>query len=203
MSDDVFRPREITGVVLAGGRSRRMGGVDKGLVCFHGKPMVQHVIQALQPEVGALLINTNRNADKYAALGYPVVADLVEGYLSPLAGMASGMSAATTPYVVTAPCDCPLVGTGLVRRLYQTVSEEQAQIGVVHDGERTHPVFALIQRDLLTDLLAFLESGERKIDRWYTRHRLAVVQFDDVPGWFQNVNSPEEHAELEAATPWN
>ena len=201
MSDDVFRPREITGVVLAGGRSRRMGGVDKGLVCFHGKPMVQHVIQALQPEVGALLINTNRNADKYAALGYPVVADLVEGYLGPLAGMASGMSAATTPYVVTAPCDCPLVGTGLVRRLYQTVSEEQAQIGVVHDGERTHPVFALIQRDLLTDLLAFLESGERKIDRWYARHAIVEVDFSDQPDAFLNLNRPEDYRQFDKVAP--
>jgi len=200
MSDDLFEPQEITGIVLAGGRSRRMGGVDKGLVNFRGMPMVQHVIQALQPGVGTLLINANRNSDRYAALGYPVVADMFEGYLGPLAGMASGMSVASTPYVLTAPCDCPLVGPGMARRLYQAVSRESAQIGVAHDGVRTHPVFALIQRDLLTDLLAFLESGERKIDRWYALHRLAVVNFDDVPEWFQNINSPEEHAELEAAT---
>ena len=203
MNKDLFHPREITGIVLAGGRSRRMGGVDKGLVKFRGKPMAQHVVEALQPGVNSLLINANRNSDKYAALGFPVVADLFEGYLGPLAGMATGMSAATTPYVVTAPCDCPLVGAGLVERLYQAVSEEKAQIGVAHDGERPHPVFALIKRDLLTDLLAYLESGERKIDRWYARHRLVVVKFDDAPEWFQNVNSPEEHAELEAETPWN
>ncbi|MGW8247397.1 MAG: molybdenum cofactor guanylyltransferase MobA [Acidiferrobacterales bacterium] len=202
MKNDLFHPREITGVVLAGGRSSRMGGTDKGLVEFRGKAMAQHVIEALQPEVSTLLINANRNSDKYSALGFPVVADLFEGYLGPLAGMASGMSAASTPYIVTAPCDCPLVGTGLVKRLYQAVTEENAQIGVAHDGERPHPVFALIQRDLLTDLLGFLESGERKIDRWYARHRLAVVKFDDVPEWFQNVNSPEEHAELEVATLW-
>jgi molybdenum cofactor guanylyltransferase len=200
MSDTVFDPKEITGVILAGGRSSRMGGIDKGLVNFHEEPMVQHVIRALEPEVNALLINANRNKDKYAGFGHPVVTDMIEGYLGPLAGMASGMAAATTPFIVTAPCDCPLVGSGLVRRLYEAVTEENAQIGVVHDGERAHPVFALIQRDLLPDLLAYLESGERKIDRWYARHSSASVKFDDVPDWFQNVNSPEERSRLEAVT---
>lgn len=198
MNDELFRPQDITGAILAGGRSSRMGGIDKGLVNFRGVPMVQHVIRAMESEVDTLLINANRNADKYAGFGYRVVADMIAGYLGPLAGMASGMSAATTPYVVTAPCDCPLVGKDFVRRLYLAVSQEEAQIGVAHDGERAHPVFALIQRDLLPDLLAFLDSGERKIDRWYARHRLTVVPFDDVPGWFRNINSPEERAELEA-----
>jgi len=200
---NVVQQKAITGIVLAGGRSRRMGGVDKGLLEFRGEPMVQHVIRALLPEVGGLMINANRNVENYKALGFPVVSDRLEGYLGPLAGFASGMSAASTPFIVTAPCDCPLVGTGLVQRLYEAALREQAQIAVAHDGERMHPVFALIQRDLLTDLLAYLESGQRKIDRWYARHRVAVVRFDDVPSWFQNVNSPEEHAELEAVTPWN
>lgn len=197
-----FRPQDITAVILAGGRSSRMGGIDKGLLEFKGKPMVQHVIQAIQPDVGTLLINANRNSERYEALGYQVVPDRLEGYLGPLAGMASGMSAATTQYIVTAPCDCPLVSIGLVRRLYQSVLNENAQIGVASDGERMHPVFAIIQRDLLPDLLAYLDSGERKIDRWYARHRMAIARFDDVPQWFQNVNSPEEHAELEGVVPW-
>ena len=201
MNDAKFRPQDITAVILAGGQSRRMGGIDKGLIEFKGKPMVQHVIQALQPDVGALLINANRNIGEYEALGHRVLPDRLEGYLGPLAGMASGMYAANTKYIVTAPCDCPLVGVGLVRRLYQSVRSENAQIGVANDGERMHPVFALIQRDLLPDLAAYLEDGGRKIDRWYARHRVSVVRFDDVPQWFQNVNSPEEHAELEGAIP--
>lgn len=199
MSNELFRPQDITGIILSGGRSSRMGGTDKGLVDFRGTPMVQHVIQAMESQVDTLLINANRNTDKYAAFGYRVVPDITEGYLGPLAGMASGMSKATTPFVVTAPCDCPLVGVDLVRRLYVAVRQEGAQIGVAHDGKRAHPVFALIQRDLFPDLLAFLESGERKIDRWYARHRVTTVLFDDVAGWFRNINSPEERAELEAA----
>ena len=202
MNDFEYRPQDITAVILAGGQSRRMGGIDKGLLDFQGKPMVQHVIEALQPDVRTLLINANRNFDGYEALGYRVLPDRLEGFLGPLAGMASGMYVATTKYIVTAPCDCPLVSIGLVRRLYQAVKNENAQIGVANDGERMHPVFALIQRDLLPDLVAYLESGERKIDRWYARHRVSVVRFDDVPQWFQNVNSPEEHAELENVIPW-
>jgi len=195
----LFNPHDITGVVLAGGKSQRMGGNDKGLINLLGKPMAQHVIDALQPEVGALFINANRNADQYEKFGYPVISDNLAGFQGPLAGMASGMTAATTPFIVTAPCDCPLIETGLVRRLYSACIGANADIAVAHDGERSHPVFALIRRNLLGDLIRFLDSGERKIDRWYAQHKEVSVSFSDVPEWFRNVNSPEEQAELEMA----
>lgn len=191
--------KEITGVILAGGRARRMGGIDKGLILLNGKPMVEHVIAALRAEIDSLLINANRNLEQYAAFGYPVVPDIMDGYLGPLAGMASGMRACVTRYIVTAPCDSPLVANNLVRRLYETLTREGADISVAHDGERMHPVFALMRRDLLPDLLEYLNAGERKIDRWYARHRLAVAYFRDAPECFRNVNSPQERAELESA----
>lgn len=191
--------KEITGVILAGGRAQRMGGIDKGLILLNGKPMVEHVIAALRAEIGNLLINANRNLEQYAAFGYPVVPDIMDGYLGPLAGMASGMRACATRYIVTAPCDSPLVANNLVRRLYETLAREGADISVAHDGERMHPVFALMRRDLLPDLLEYLNAGERKIDRWYARHRLAVAYFRDAPECFRNVNSPQERAELESA----
>ncbi len=192
-------PRKaITGVILAGGRAQRMGGIDKGLMLLNGKPMIEHVIAALRAEIDNLLINANRNLEQYAVFGYPVVPDILDGYLGPLAGMASGMRAAGTPYVVTAPCDTPLIAGNLVQRLYETLTREGADISVAHDGERMHPVFALIRRDLLPDLLDFLDTGQRKIDRWYARQRLAVAYFRDRPGAFRNVNSPEERAELES-----
>lgn len=192
-----FPRADITGVILAGGQGRRMGGMDKGLVPVNGIPMVAHVVRALRAEIDTVLINANRNSGRYADLGCPVVADIMDGYLGPLAGMASGMRAARTTYVVTAPCDSPLLGTGLVQRLYRTLAQENADISVARDGERMHPVFALIRCDLLPDLLDYLNSGERKIDRWYARHHLAVTDFGDVPDWFRNVNRPEERAELE------
>ncbi|HXZ45684.1 MAG TPA: molybdenum cofactor guanylyltransferase MobA [Pseudolabrys sp.] len=188
---------EITGLVLAGGRAQRMGGIDKGLIPLNGKPMVAHVIAALHSEIGNLLISANRNLEQYAAFGYPVVPDFMEGYLGPLAGMASGMQACGTQYIVTAPCDSPLIAGDVVHRLCETAAREGADISVAHDGERMHPVFALIRCNLLPDLLDFLNAGQRKIDRWYARHRLAVAYFCDQREAFRNVNSPEERAELE------
>jgi len=174
-----------------------MGGVDKGLVPLHGKPMIAHVIDALRSETRSLLINANRNADRYAEFGYPVIPDLVEGYQGPLAGMASGLHHADTPYIVTAACDSPRIGHDLVPRLYQALHQSDAEISVAHDGERMHPVLALIRRELLPSLLDFMQSGQRKIDRWYSQHKLAIAYFPDQPEAFPNGNSPEEHAELE------
>jgi molybdopterin-guanine dinucleotide biosynthesis protein A len=194
----VFPQAQITGIVLAGGRGQRMGGIDKGLVPLNGRPMVAHVLDALRPQVGAILINANRNLEQYGAFGYEVVPDAQDGYLGPLAGLASGMQSATTPYVVTVPCDSPLLGEGIVKRLYDSLMKDEAEICVAHDGERTHPVFTLLKRELLPSLLAFLDAGDRKIDRWFANHKLAVAYFADMPQVFVNVNSPEERQALEA-----
>lgn len=191
-------PHEITGVVLAGGRGSRMGGEDKGLVILDGRPMVAHVIARLKDQVGEIMISANRNQERYAALGYRVVPDLLRDYQGPLAGMASALKVATTPYVVTVPCDSPLIGDDLVARLAAALVREDAEVAVAHDGERTHPVFLLLKRALLPSLLAFLDSGERKIDLWFARHRVALADFKDCPQAFINVNDPDEHRAVEA-----
>jgi molybdenum cofactor guanylyltransferase len=190
--------QEITGVVLAGGRGSRMGGEDKGLVLLDGRPMVEYVIARLRPQVGAILISANRNQARYSALGFPVVPDLLGGYQGPLAGMASALQMASTPYVVTVPCDSPLIGDDLVTRLAEALTRDSADVAVAHDGERTHPVFLLLKRSLLPSLVAFLEAGERKIDLWFARHRVALADFRDCPEAFINVNDPAEHRALEA-----
>jgi molybdenum cofactor guanylyltransferase len=187
----------ITAIVLAGGRGSRMGGVDKGLVPLQGRTMVEHVLERLRPQVGAMLINANRNLDRYAAFGCPVVPDRADGFLGPLAGMASGMAAAGTPYVVTAPCDSPFIGPDLVARLATALARDAADIAVAHDGERTHPVFLLLRRDLLDDLDAFISSGGRKIDLWFARHRVALADFSDCPQAFLNINDENEHRSIE------
>ncbi len=188
----------ITGVILAGGRGSRMGGEDKGLVLLNGRLMVEHVAMRLQPQVKELLISANRNQERYAVLGYRVIADLLPDYQGPLAGMATALQAAGTPYVVTVPCDSPLIGTDLVARLGRALVREDADVAVAFDGERTHPVFLFLKRSLLASLLAFLDAGERKIDRWFGRHRVAMADFADCPEAFANVNDPEEHRALEA-----
>jgi len=188
---------DISGVILAGGRGSRMGGADKGLVPLKGRPMVEHVISRLRPQVGELLINANRNVEHYAMFGYPVIPDYREGFLGPLAGMASGLAAAATSYVVTVPCDSPLIGADLVARLSHALVANQADIAVAHDGERAHPVFLLLRRSLFDDLTSFLENGGRKIDRWFECHRVAYADFRDAPEAFTNINDQNERKLIE------
>ena len=147
-----------------------------------------------------LLVNANRNQERYAEItGCRVVGDREGGYAGPLAGMASAMEAAGTRFLLTAPCDAPLVAEHLGPRLYEALVRERAQLSVAHDGERLQPVFALLDCSLLGSLLAYLSAGERKIDRWYARHRMARADFSDLPQSFSNINTPEERAALEHA----
>ena len=190
---------DITGVILAGGRARRMGGQDKGLVELNGRPMVAYVAEALRPQVGALLVNANRNLERYGRLtGCPVIPDILGDYAGPLAGMASGMDAARTLYVLTVPCDSPFVPCDLASRLLDALVRESGELAVAHDGKRLQPVFALLRRGLVASALAYLESGERKIDLWYARHRMVAVDLSDEPEAFLNVNTPEDCAAVNA-----
>lgn len=188
---------QITGVILAGGRGRRMGGVDKGLLSLGGERLVDRVLAALVPQVGKVLINANRNTEQYAALGYAVIRDELSDYQGPLAGFASAMSAVNSDYILTLPCDAPRVVDDYAQRLMQGLLEQEAAIAVAHDGQRLQPVHALIRVELLDDLRSFLASGERKIDIWYDRHITARVDFSDVPGMFDNINTPEQRERIE------
>jgi FdhD protein len=190
---------KITGVVLAGGRARRMGGEDKGLIPFKGRPLAAYALEALDAVAGRILINANRNRDAYARFGYPVVSDRTDTFDGPLAGLWSAMRAAETPYVLTVPCDSPLVSGRLLARLWTALRKAGAELCAAHDGERLHPVFLLAERRLADDLEAYLASGQRKIDIWLNRHKLALADFSDHPELFANVNTPEELAELEQA----
>ena len=189
---------DITAVVLAGGRARRMGGEDKGLVEVAGRPMVAHTIDALRPQSAEVLVNANRNADAYRAItGCRVIADTVDGFAGPLAGMASALEASATRLLLTAPCDSPLVAAELGSRLHAAMARDDAEIAVAHDGERMQPVFALLARGLLPDLLAFLAAGERKIDTWYATRHAVTADFSDILDTFLNVNTPQDRDRLE------
>jgi len=191
--------QDITGVVLAGGRATRWDGRDKGLIQVSGRPMISHVLDALAPQVERIIINANRNLDEYRAFGLPVVTDASRDFLGPLAGIASGMAAARTEWVAITPCDSPLLAADCVGRLVLACEDdERTDIAVAHDGDRIQPVFALIRRALLDDLDAFLESGGRKIDRWYGQQRMQLVDFSDNPDNFLNINRREDRDMLEA-----
>ena len=187
----------VTGVILAGGRATRMGGVDKGLVPVMGRPMVAGVIDALRPQVGPLIVNANRNLEDYAALGWAVVGDGDEAFRGPLAGMASGLAAAGTDWVMTVPCDAPLVAADLAARLYRAAFEADRPVSVAHDGERLQPVFALIRRTLAPSLAGYLDGGGRRIDRWFERCGYAAADCRDVAASFANVNTPDDVDRLE------
>jgi molybdopterin-guanine dinucleotide biosynthesis protein A len=186
---------DITGIVLAGGQGRRMGNVDKGLVELDGRPLIAHVIARLAPQVATIVINANRNAERYAAFGYPVVGDAIGGYAGPLAGLHAGLSAAATEFVVTSPCDSPFLADDLVARLAAAFDERPIDIAVARTFDQPHPVFALARRSLLPHLARFLESGGRKIDAWYASLPVAEVKFDDEADAFRNINTPAELAQ--------
>ncbi|MCC8394994.1 molybdenum cofactor guanylyltransferase MobA [Paraburkholderia sp. MMS20-SJTR3] len=198
---------QITGLVLAGGRGTRMGGVDKGLQTLHGEPLAAHVLRRLAPQTSALLISANRHSDIYAALGSPyratVVADTVAGFPGPLAGLLAGMQAAGSEYLLSAPCDSPWLPTDLAARLAQALDANHADIATVttldaHGDASLHPVFALLRTALADDLGAFLAAGERKVRAWYARHTTVEVVFGDERP-FYNANSLQELADLERA----
>ena len=189
----------VTGVILAGGRAIRMGGEDKGLVLLRDRPMIQWGLDRLSPQVSTILISANRNIAQYAVFGYPIVADTAADFQGPLAGIAAALSQADTPWLVSVPCDSPLIPLDLVGRLHDQVVRGGARVGAAHDGQRLQPVFTLIHRDLLDDLVSYLQGGERKIDRWLERHAFRSVDFSDREEMFLNVNTP---VDLQAATTW-
>ena len=185
-------PERITGLVLAGGLGRRMGGVDKGLSLLGGEPLVEHIIRRLAPQVGRLIINANQNHDIYAGFGYPVVGDRIEGHAGPLAGLEAGLATCTTPYLLTVPCDSPFLPADLVSRLAACLTAHKASIAVARTGEQLHPVFSLIRSDELPELQAFINAGGRRMEAWLRRLCWAPCPFDDCPEAFANINTPDE-----------
>ena len=190
---------DITGLILAGGRGSRMGGVDKGLQSHHGTPLALHAMLRLAPQVGHVLINANRNLGAYEAFGVPVWPDSLADYAGPLAGVLTGLEHCETPYLMTVPCDSPLFPPDLVRRLADALEAGDAEIAMAatRDGDaiQVQPVFCLMRTTLLESLIAFTKSGQRKIDRWTALHRCVEVCFDDTPA-FANANTLDELHQL-------
>lgn len=191
---------DITGLVLAGGRASRMGGVDKGLQTHRGMPMALYTLLRLQRQVGVVMVNANRNLAAYEAMGVAVWPDALPDYPGPLAGMLAGLEHGETPWLLTVPCDTPDFPDDLAARLGQAVAEQGADIAMAATREdgvlRNQPVFCLMRSMLMEDLMACLQAGERKIDRWTARHRCVSVEFED-PVAFFNANTLDELRQLQ------
>lgn len=197
---------QITGIVLAGGRGSRMGGVDKGLQLYNGMPLAKHAIQQLQPQVGTMLINANRNLDVYQTWGAQFSADVVVDELAdfagPLAGFLVGLQHCKTPFLMTVPCDTPRFPKNLVARLSEALIQNQADIAMVSSPDeegvlRHQPVFCLLKRELVDSLKTFTDEGGRKIGAWAAQHKLARVDFnqtsDDAKAFYNANNLQDLH----------
>jgi len=193
----------ITGLILAGGRGSRMGGVDKGLQNHQGISLAMHALLRLGGQVGSLLINANRNLGAYESMGVPVWPDTLADYAGPLAGFLTGLEHCETPYLVTVPCDSPNFPDDLVQRLAQALIAEDAEIAMAATYEmqgdaprlQVQPVFCLMKSELIESLVRFTQSGQRKIDKWTAMHRCVLVPFDDGQA-FANANTLEELQQL-------
>ncbi len=196
--------KDITGLILAGGRAQRMGGIDKGLIPFLGKPLIESAIAKLQPQVQTILINANRNITKYASYGYPVILDEQPDFSGPLAGFSVALKHCKTPYLLTSPCDSPLLPSNLAEVLIAEMVRGDFELVYASSKEAdgkiwAQPVFCLMRSTLQESLTTFLSKGDLKIDRWFKELRSGTVIFED-PQVFANVNTPEELKSLEEAS---
>ncbi len=180
----------VTGVILAGGKGRRMGGQDKGLIERQGRTLVESVLEQLVPQVDELIINANRNTDRYAQFDYPVITDVLPDYPGPLAGMLTGLLYAANEHVVFVPCDTWLLPDRLVERLWHGMQETDSAAVFAHDGERAHPVYAMLQRSCRESLQGYLESGQRRVEEWLQQLVASPVDFSGDRQAFANVNQP-------------
>lgn len=174
-----------------------MGGIDKGLIEYRGRPLVAYAVALLQAVTGSLVINANRNAERYGEFGYPVIPDATDTFDGPLAGLLAGLGAARTAYVLTLPVDAPLMTEAVLLRLVDGLAGQDADVCVPSDGIRLQPVFMLARRSLKLSLKAFLTDGGRKVDAWLAGQCLAIADCSDVPAAFANVNAPEDLARVE------
>ncbi len=188
---------DITGGILAGGKGSRLGGQDKGWVEWQGKPLVHHVIKRLKPQVETLVINCNRNHERYASLGYSIIEDQRTGFQGPLAGIAALLSRCETDWLLICPCDGPHLPVDLAERLHHAATHKNTPVSIAEDAEFIQPMHALIHTSLASNLEAFLQSGNRKPMQWYKQQGLTVVDFGDQSKAFFNINRPEQ---MNAAT---
>ncbi|MBI3547346.1 MAG: molybdenum cofactor guanylyltransferase [Gammaproteobacteria bacterium] len=182
---------DITGVILAGGRGQRLGGVDKGLMLLHGRPLIEYVLEALRPQVAEMMISANRHRERYAAYALPVVADETGDYAGPLAGMLSALSAAPTPYILTVACDTPSPPADLAARLAAACTAETAACVAIAAG-RVQPVFALLRCTSAENLRDYLAAGGREVGDWLRRQNAVAVDFLDNAPAFSGINTPQE-----------
>ncbi|MDQ7074151.1 MAG: molybdenum cofactor guanylyltransferase MobA [Gammaproteobacteria bacterium] len=183
---------KISAVILAGGRARRMGGEDKGLIHYQQKPLIEHVLARLRPQVDTLAINANRNLERYKKYGYAVFSDQLSDFQGPLAGISSALHNTRSPYLLIAPCDSPHLPLDLAERLYKTLQQEHADISIAFDGQRQQPLFMLLKQNRQVSLDAYLQQDGLAVHRWLETEKVAVSDFSDQTKAFRNLNTTDD-----------
>ncbi len=194
MAEQAITP--VTALILAGGRSRRMGGEDKGLIVWRQIPLFQHVIHRLQAQLQSIVISANRNQEQYAACGLPVIEDEIDGFQGPLAGILTGLHYINEGYLLVVPVDAPCLPLDLLARLSQTLAANPQYAALAHDGERLQPLFALIPKAMQGSLSNYLQHGNNKVSDWFLEENTKIVHFDEETSAFYNANSPEDFSRL-------
>ncbi len=192
--------KDITAVILAGGKGQRLEGQDKGLVIYKNKPLIEHVLERITPQVDHILINANRNMQAYQHYGHPVFSDDIHGFQGPLAGFSAAMLAAKTDYILTLPCDGPLLPHDLLSRMLTGINATQqapSPIAIAHDGIRPQRIYTLMPVNLRTRLNDFLNQGDRKVGLWLSQQQTVSVDFSDQPHAFANINTEAQRLSLE------
>jgi len=187
----------VSAIILAGGRATRMGGSDKGLVPLQNKPLIQHTINRLKPQVNEIIINANREIAQYETFGLKVVQDELENFAGPLAGISLGLKYAANDLVLSVPCDSPLLPPDLTEILLKGMLESRADIAVASSDETAHPVFCLCKKSVLPSLQDFLEAGEHKVSAWQKSQKYVEVDFGNCMDAFVNLNTLEDLGRLE------
>ena len=178
--------------ILAGGRATRMQGQDKALLILNGKPLLEHVLQRLRSQVTTICISVNREPTQYETYGLPLIADNLEGFLGPLAGIHAAMLSCDREWLLTVPVDCPFIPEDLLERLSQAANTTKRPLAVVHDGKGLQPAFSLVHQSLSKKLQEYLLQGGRKTGEWLRQQEPALADYSDNPNAFMNINTPEE-----------
>jgi molybdenum cofactor guanylyltransferase len=191
------KQKKVTGVILAGGLARRMNNQDKGLISFKGKPLVSYAVTAISAVANQVVISANRNIPEYKKFGLPVICDQTDSFDGPLAGVLSAMMYAKTGIIVVMPCDSPLITAKHLQKLLSTLADHNAEAAVAFDGQRLHPVILAIKANLIPNLEAYLQSGQRKMDAWLEQQDMVKADFSNEPDVFANINTFAELSGLE------
>lgn len=195
MASNNISPQDLTALILAGGEGRRMGGEDKGLISWQGRPFIDYALDAIPADISRTLISCNRNIDQYQKYG-ETVQDNDARYEGPLAGIYAAMRVATTPFIFVLPCDSPLLPKDLYQYLVSAIKASDADICYVDDGIQKQYLFALIRTNLEQSLKDYLAAGNRQVHRWYKQHQFIEANLSEQQSAFRNVNRREDLTDL-------